>query len=346
MFRVLTQKRIKSEYNCMAASISSWVDGADAGSGIGIDADSLLDSSGTSKLVSIDTVIATAGVDGRVKPASELARTLRKDRLPSDLAVIDALLDGGLARGKISEIIGRLGAGKTSLAALFTAASTQRGEIAAWIDSSGAFDPASLKQAGVILSRVLWINPDRASSAACCRLDPAGQRRGDEAAQFADHLVRLPARRPRGSSYLTTRVSQQWRAAELVLKAGGFGLLVLDLGSYSGMVSRVAALRLARLAEHSATAVLILAQRRVCGSFTAVSLALKSTPRFSRLSHLGAHAPVLFDGLRVEARLARNKLGAPGRSTTWDALAALPARVASPVLSSSRPIAFARAVSG
>ena len=308
-------------------------------------------SSSLAKRRRLDATVAAIRATAAVKPASELARTLSKDRLPSGLLAIDTLLDGGLARGKISEVIGRHGAGKTSLAACFTAAAVQHGEIAAWIDSSGAFDPASLRQTGVILSRVLWINPATTAGRVSYRyLDSAKFEHDDAPVSDAGcppypHTERI-AQRSREGSRLPAFVVRQWRAAELVLKAGGFGLLVLDLGSYSGMVSRVAALRLARLAEYGATAVLILAQRRVCGSFTAVSLALKSAPRFSRFSRLGAHAPVLFDGLRIEARLARNKLGAPGRSTTWDALAVLPARAASPVLSSPRPIALARAISG
>src|ERR1700722_6067530 len=81
----------------------------------------------------------------------------RKDRrLSSGLAPLDALIDGGIPRGRISEITGRAGSGKTSIAASFAAFATRRGEVAAWLDASGSFDPESMAAAGVELRRMLW----------------------------------------------------------------------------------------------------------------------------------------------------------------------------------------------
>ena len=65
----------------------------------------------------------------------------RKDRrLPSGLPLVDSLLDGGIVRGRVSEIIGDRSSGKTTLAASFAAFSTMRGEFAAWVDSADSFD--------------------------------------------------------------------------------------------------------------------------------------------------------------------------------------------------------------
>jgi len=65
----------------------------------------------------------------------------RKDRrLSSGLAPLDDLIDGGIPRGRISEITGRAGSGKTSLAASFAKSATHHGEVAAWLDASGTFD--------------------------------------------------------------------------------------------------------------------------------------------------------------------------------------------------------------
>ncbi len=73
----------------------------------------------------------------------------RKDRrLSSGLAPIDHLLGAGIVRGRISEIVGPLGAGKTSLAASFVASATRDGEVAAWIDSAGSFDPVTRRGGG------------------------------------------------------------------------------------------------------------------------------------------------------------------------------------------------------
>src|ERR1700735_5393616 len=73
----------------------------------------------------------------------------RKDRrLSSGLTPLDTLIDGGIPRGRISEITGRAGSGKTSIAASFAAFATHRGEVAAWLDSAGSFDPESMAAAG------------------------------------------------------------------------------------------------------------------------------------------------------------------------------------------------------
>jgi hypothetical protein len=85
-------------------------------------------------------------------------KLIRKERrLSCGIAPIDNLIGGGIVRGRVSEIIGNSGAGKTTLAAAFVASVTARGEIAAWIDASGSFDPASIAAAGVDLARMLWV---------------------------------------------------------------------------------------------------------------------------------------------------------------------------------------------
>src|SRR5208337_1805511 len=90
----------------------------------------------------------------------------RKDRrLFSGLAPLDALIDGGIPRGRISEITGRAGSGKTSIAASFASFATQCGEVAAWLDASGSFDPESMAAAGVELRRMLWASMKTAAAA-------------------------------------------------------------------------------------------------------------------------------------------------------------------------------------
>ena len=72
----------------------------------------------------------------------------RKDqRLSSGLVPLDCLLEGGLACGRITEIVAR-GFGWMNIAAAFVATVTRRGEAAAWIDTADAFDPASMAAAG------------------------------------------------------------------------------------------------------------------------------------------------------------------------------------------------------
>jgi hypothetical protein len=230
----------------------------------------------------------------------------RKDRrLSSGIAALDAILNGGIVRGRVSEIVGRPGFGRTSLAASFAAIATRRGEVAAWIDSAGAFDPRSIAAAGADLSRILWVGADAAVRARDSAKSPA--------AEFA------PAR---STASAKVGIKPVLLAAEMVLGAGGFGLVVIDLvfdiGGHARTLALSAALRLARAAERSGAAVIVLAERRTCGTFAALSLVLgRIRPCFSRTA---PGAPALFDGIRVEAYVARNKVGGAGQAAVWRAL--------------------------
>ncbi|MGH7781634.1 MAG: hypothetical protein ACREQR_17610, partial [Candidatus Binataceae bacterium] len=208
----------------------------------------------------------------------ELTRKTR--RLASGVAPLDALLDGGIARGRVSEIIGRAGTGRTSLAAAFAAVATRRSEVIAWIDAAGAFDPASIAAAGVDLARVLWASIPREIT----RARPASSR--------------------------SSREGRILKAAEMVLEAGGFGLVVIDFGDIFRSIPDSAVLRIARAAERSGAAVIAIAPRKICGTFAALSLTMnRAGASFTRMR---PGAPALFDGLRLEPIITRNKLGGSG----------------------------------
>jgi hypothetical protein len=211
----------------------------------------------------------------------------RKDRrLSSGLAPLDALIDGGIPRGRISEITGRAGSGKTSIAASFAAFATHRGEVAAWLDSSGSFDPESIAAAGVELRRMLWASMTAASRIA--------------------HAT------------LARRQSAIVKAAELVLEAGGFGLVVVDFGEAPRSLTYASSLRIARAAERSGAAVIAIAPWRMCGTFAALSIAASRVE--TSFSRLAPGSPVMFDGLAVDAMVARNKMGGTGRHVRVRAL--------------------------
>jgi recombination protein RecA len=70
---------------------------------------------------------------------------------------IDALLQGGLPVGAISEIVGPECSGRTSLALALIAGMTQAGKVCTWVDVSNTLHPESAAAIGVDLSRLLWI---------------------------------------------------------------------------------------------------------------------------------------------------------------------------------------------
>lgn len=85
---------------------------------------------------------------------------------------------GTIARGgEITEIVGRLSSGRTSLLLAVLRRATSAGAATALVDVDDAFDVVSAARAGVELDRVLWVR--------------CGRRR-DLALRAADLLVRCP----------------------------------------------------------------------------------------------------------------------------------------------------------
>lgn len=119
------------------------------------------------------------------------------ETIPTGIPEVDDLLDGGLAAGAITEIAGRESSGRTSLAMAIVARLIGEGRSCAWIDTDDAFDPESAAANGVRLRQLLWVR---------CRSDAA-------------HAKSKP----------WPRLEQAIRATDLLLQAGGFAAIVLDL---------------------------------------------------------------------------------------------------------------------
>lgn len=122
------------------------------------------------------------------------------DLAPTRIAEVDRLLHGGFPQGAITELVGIESSGRTSLALAFLAARTQEGQFCAWVDTSDTLDPESAAASGVQLGQLLW--------------------------------VRSRAHHSQANKPWST-LDQALRATDLVLQAGGFTAIVLDLGSIS-----------------------------------------------------------------------------------------------------------------
>ena len=182
-------------------------------------------------------------------------------RLATGLPVLDEALDGGLPRGRVTELAGPRSAGRTGLACAIAAGATRAGETIAWVDPEDALDPEAAEAAGVALARTLWVRPRSAPDAL--------------------------------------------RAADILLRAGGFGLVVLDLGE--GPPPRGA------LAQPppSGTTLLVVTPRRLASPF--VALGLQVTGRRARWSG-GTGRLLLLDGIEARVIVARSRVGQPGRT--------------------------------
>ena len=89
-----------------------------------------------------------------VRPGGAPARPVAA---PTGLPPLDALLGGGFPRGRIAEVVGPRGSGRTSMLLGSLACATARGALAALVDATDGLDPASAEVLGVRLGQLLWV---------------------------------------------------------------------------------------------------------------------------------------------------------------------------------------------
>jgi hypothetical protein len=206
--------------------------------------------------------------------------------LPMDVPLVDACLRGGLPRGQLSEFSGPGSCGRMTLLLQLMSAATQRGEIVALIDTCDRLDVASAAAAGVDLDRFLWIR----GSGSGIR-DSGFGIRPSTVAQGVPSIVE-----GRGSGFETrdqrpgtgdwglgTAVDRALKALNLVLQAGGFSLVAIDLADVPSVRLRQIPFttwpRVQRVIEGSDTACVLLTPEplaRSAGGLT-LSLAGRST---------------------------------------------------------------------
>lgn len=87
--------------------------------------------------------------------------------IPTSFKDLDWLLGGGVPRGRIIELFGPEGAGKSTMAWLFVRAFQRRGMAAAYIDVEHASDRNYTKRLGVNIGKraLLWSQPDSGEQA-------------------------------------------------------------------------------------------------------------------------------------------------------------------------------------
>jgi hypothetical protein len=105
---------------------------------------------------------------GRIRPGGEAREGPAPVRLTTGIETLDALLGGGLPRGRLAELTGPPSTGRTSLALALLAATTRGGEVAAVVDEADVFDPPSAEEVGIDLDRVLWVRPTRPAATLRC----------------------------------------------------------------------------------------------------------------------------------------------------------------------------------
>ena len=151
--------------------------------------------------------------------------------VPTDIVSLDERLQGGFPRGQMSEVVGSRSSGRLAVMVSTLAGATRRGEAVAYIDPLDMFDPLSAAASGIDFSRLLWVRGAATSSA-----------RVSLSCEYGT---------------LQKSVDRAVKSLNLILQAGGFGLVVLDLAEIPVPVLRrlpfTTWLRLHRVIEGSDT---------------------------------------------------------------------------------------------
>jgi hypothetical protein len=215
----------------------------------------------------LESLLRNRKLDRTLTTALPDAPRHEDDVVATGVAALDVQLLGGLPRGHLSEIVGPPSSGRTSLVQGLVVGVSRRGELAAVVDTLDRWDPAGLAERGADLSHVLWV---RGRDVPLTQLSLAPDWEPSRPA---------PGRR---RSHVALALDRALKAVSLVLNAGGFGLVVLDLADVPTAVVRelpfTTWMRLHRMLEAGSTACVILGVEPMARSAGGVSIRLQ-TPR-------------------------------------------------------------------
>ena len=243
----------------------------------------------------LEAALRTRKLDRTLTTAlPSLERTDASALVPTGVAALDASLRGGLPRGQLSEIAGPRSSGRTTLALHLIATVTDRGEIGALVDTLDRFDLISACAAGVDLDRLLWV-------------------RGQAITKSEDSGLRPQA-------LLDRTVDRALKALNLVLQAGGFGVVAIDLADVPAVALKripfTTWLRVQRTIEGSDTACVLITPEPLARSAGGITLSLAARVQWmghsDRSRHLG--------GLDMTARMMSPRQRVQGHVHVWGAV--------------------------
>src|SRR6266516_588509 len=185
-------------------------------------------------------------ITGRFGAAVKLREKAPAEVLPVGIPKVDAIT-GGLPRGAITEVFGSASSGRTSFVLSALARATNEREVCALVDTNDAFDPASAAGAGIVFDQLLWV-----------RCGTYGNLNAGEG----------------------IKIERAFKAADLLLQSGGFGLVALDLADVPSQdVRRIISswwFRFRRAIENTPTALVVTAQTSCVGSRASLAIEMSN----------------------------------------------------------------------
>jgi hypothetical protein len=188
---------------------------------------------------------------------------------------------GGIPKGALTQVCAPVGttSGRTTLLLSLLAHVTGKEQFCALVDADDCFDPESADAVGVCLSRLLWV---RCSG------------RGMKA------------------------VEQAFKAADILIQNGGFGVIALDLGNVDEKLIRKIPLttwfRFARVMEALPTALVVLLTHSAALSCAALTLNMGPSSQWSG-SESVSHTQ-LISSVQIDLAIGRTRTKKPVQSAT------------------------------
>jgi recombination protein RecA len=217
--------------------------------------------------------------------AGTLSRPIDDRRVCTSTGVdaLDTKLAGGWPQGQLSEVVGPVSSGRTSVLLATLSQATRAGGVVALVDVADRLDPASAAEAGVVLDRVLWV-------------------RGAQATYG-------PARTAASRALADRAVQQGIRAFDLIARAGGFAVIACDVADVpaSSLRALPAAtwLRISHVLEGQTTAGLLVGAQPLGRSGGGVSIALRARGEWAGHSAQSRRLAGLTSSASVAQRVRR-----------------------------------------
>ncbi|MBZ5491724.1 MAG: DNA recombination/repair protein RecA [Acidobacteriia bacterium] len=188
-----------------------------------------------------------AQVERQIPGALSVFKRSAPEVFPTGIAALDREL-GGIPKGALTQICSpaEITSGRTSMLVSLLAQVTGKEQVCAVVDATDCFDPESAEANGVCLSRLLWV---------------------------------------RCSGSRMKAVEQAFKAADLLIQNGGFGIIAIDLGDVDEKLIRKIPLttwfRFARVMEPLPTALVMLLPCPAAQNCAALTLNVSASAQWS-----------------------------------------------------------------